>query len=320
MKKLQSICVVVSDPFRSDQPAAIKAAAVAAKCGAKLTLLNTFLLPQSMPEIPPGDTKRLMAAAIRQRTERLNALGKKLARKGVTIRSEVHWDYPPHEAIVRYVLEAKPDLLFADSHRHNRLLRLVLANTDWELIRNCPCPLWFVRSPKLSKRLNLLVGVDPTHSRAKPARLDDYMLTTARTVADHVGGNLDIIHAYSQPHKVVLKPMIGPLSVPLAPDALRLHYERLKKSVDKLAEKYDVATTSRHIKVGLPHEVLIAATSRLKTDVLVMGAVSRSGLDRLFIGSTAERVIDNARCDVLVVKQAGLRTSIPRTRPKLPAL
>jgi universal stress protein E len=279
--------------------------------------LNTFLLPQPMPDVPMGDTKRLMAAATRQRKEGLTSLAKKLGRNGLKIQSEVRWDYPPHEAIVRYVLEAKPDLLIAESQRHNRLIRFVLANTDWELIRNCPCPLWFVRSPKLPKRLNLLVAVDPAHSRAKPARLDDYLLKTARTVARSVNAKLEVIHAYLQPHKVVLSPMAGPISVPLTPDALRSHYERLEKSVDKLAAKYDVAPSATHLKAGLPHEAIAEATSKLKTDVLVMGAVSRSGLDRLFIGSTAERVIDHVSCDVLIVRPAGSRTSISRIRPKL---
>jgi hypothetical protein len=33
-----------------------------------------------------------------------------------------------------------------------------------------------------------------------------------------------------------------------------------------------------------------------------MGAVSRSGLKRVFIGNTAERVLESLTCDVLVVK------------------
>ena len=37
-------------------------------------------------------------------------------------------------------------------------------------------------------------------------------------------------------------------------------------------------------------------------DLVVMGAVSRSGLKRLALGSTAERVLDFLPCDVLVVK------------------
>ncbi len=39
-------------------------------------------------------------------------------------------------------------------------------------------------------------------------------------------------------------------------------------------------------------------------DVVVMGAVSRSGLKRLLIGHTAERVLGSMPCDVLVVKPA----------------
>jgi universal stress protein E len=33
-----------------------------------------------------------------------------------------------------------------------------------------------------------------------------------------------------------------------------------------------------------------------------MGAVSRSGLERLLIGNAAQRVLDELKCDVLIVK------------------
>ncbi len=48
---------------------------------------------------------------------------------------------------------------------------------------------------------------------------------------------------------------------------------------------------------AIPH---LART--LGADLVVMGAVSRSGLKRVFIGNTAERVLDALPCDVLVVK------------------
>ena len=38
--------------------------------------------------------------------------------------------------------------------------------------------------------------------------------------------------------------------------------------------------------------------------MVVMGAVSRSGIKRLLIGNTAERVLNSLHCDVLVVKPA----------------
>jgi universal stress protein E len=43
-----------------------------------------------------------------------------------------------------------------------------------------------------------------------------------------------------------------------------------------------------------------------------MGAVSRRGLRRLFLGNTAEEVLDKLPCDLLIVKAAGFETSVPR--------
>jgi universal stress protein E len=39
-------------------------------------------------------------------------------------------------------------------------------------------------------------------------------------------------------------------------------------------------------------------------DVVVIGAVSRSGLKRIALGSTAERVLDFVPSDLLIVKPA----------------
>ena len=52
-----------------------------------------------------------------------------------------------------------------------------------------------------------------------------------------------------------------------------------------------------------------------RASVVVMGAVSRSALTRLFIGHTAERVIDALKCDVLIVKPRRFKTRVvPRPR------
>jgi universal stress protein E len=45
-----------------------------------------------------------------------------------------------------------------------------------------------------------------------------------------------------------------------------------------------------------------------------MGAVSRSGLKRFFIGNTAERVLDLLTCDILIVKPAHFTSRVRRER------
>jgi nucleotide-binding universal stress UspA family protein len=41
---------------------------------------------------------------------------------------------------------------------------------------------------------------------------------------------------------------------------------------------------------------------KLDASVVVMGAISRSGIDRVLIGSTAERLLDLIETDVLIIK------------------
>jgi hypothetical protein len=41
-----------------------------------------------------------------------------------------------------------------------------------------------------------------------------------------------------------------------------------------------------------------------------MGALSRSGLKGFFIGNTAERLLDELPCDLLVVKQPGFASKV----------
>jgi universal stress protein E len=43
-----------------------------------------------------------------------------------------------------------------------------------------------------------------------------------------------------------------------------------------------------------------------------MGAVSRTGFRRLLIGNTAERMLDDLRCDVLVVKPSKFHSRVAR--------
>jgi universal stress protein E len=46
-------------------------------------------------------------------------------------------------------------------------------------------------------------------------------------------------------------------------------------------------------------------------DIITMGAVARSVIDRLLVGSTIEHVVDHVDCDVLLVKPEGFICPVP---------
>lgn len=314
-KRWKSILVVVTAPFAREQLAATKAAAIARRCGGRVTLFNSFMIPQPVSDVPMDSQQQIIASAIRQRRERLHKLASSL-RLSAPVQCVVHWDYPAHEAIVRQVLEQKPDVVVTESHRHGRFARLVLANTDWELIRSCPCPVWFVRSPQLPRSPRLLVAVDPRHVHAKPARLDDRLLQAARGMAGQLDGSVAVVHAYETPASAMPGMLMEPVRLPIAPQRTREFVAKTTQSVQRLAQKYGISAAGCFIAEGSPANVIAAKVRQANTDVLVMGAVSRSMLLRPVIGNTAERVIDQVDCDVFVVKPAGFRSPVRLTPPK----
>ena len=57
--------------------------------------------------------------------------------------------------------------------------------------------------------------------------------------------------------------------------------------------------------------MLLGLTEQLRADAVVMGAVSRSGIKGLFLGNTAEDVLDRLHCDAIIVKPRGFKAVLP---------
>ena len=77
-----------------------------------------------------------------------------------------------------------------------------------------------------------------------------------------------------------------------------------KREFEAFAADAGIPRARRHLVDRNPTDAIAAVARKVGADFVVMGAVSRSGLKRLFIGDTAERVLNSLSCDVLVVKPA----------------
>ncbi|MGQ0383840.1 MAG: universal stress protein [Gammaproteobacteria bacterium] len=310
--ELKRILVAVADCGSRGTAALAKAAALARENGATVTLFHSLYNPQIAGEglFGPDTLERDIEAAVRARKEQLGRLAEPLERDGIRTRVRVRWDYPLHESIVREVLREKSDLAVAESHRHTRLARVVLSNTDWQLIRLCPCPLLFVKTARPYGRARVLAAVDPMHAHAKPAGLDAAILAAGDWLARSFDGQLHAAHAYPLATPFTSGVLVEPVQLPADVSAGQL--ARIRAAFDALLAAYALPKARRHLCAGSAALELAAIAERIGAGVVVMGAISRSGLRRLFLGHTAERVIDRLNCDVLVLKPAGFRTPVPR--------
>jgi universal stress protein E len=317
-KQWRSILVVVSDLLHRPQLAVNKAAAVAERCGARITLLHTYAFPYPVSAHSHAtDAATLLHELHDQQMQALEKFARPLRRKQLHVDCEVIWDFPAHDAIVRYAEKTRPDVVMVDSHRHGRISRWLLANTDWELIRNCAMPIWFVKTPRLPKTLQVIAAVDPLHTHAKPAALDDRIVQAAISVAGQLRGTVQLLHAYPNTLGYSSSTFTEPLRLPVMRELDRAEVDHIKRSVAQLANRHQISLRRVQVVPGDPVQQLPALARQQKAHMVVMGAVSRRPALRAFIGNTAEKVIDQLGCDVMVVKPTGFKTRTPKRQAKL---
>lgn len=77
------------------------------------------------------------------------------------------------------------------------------------------------------------------------------------------------------------------------------HLDALNKELSGYGIK-----TEPVLRVGYPFEEIVLMANHYDVDLIVIGSHGRSRITRLLLGSTAERVVEHARCAVLVVKRS----------------
>jgi universal stress protein E len=316
-RRWRSFLVTIRDCEHPPRALLTKATRIAQRYNGKIELLHVIAQPYALPS-GSGDIEATTKSTVEQKTAGLERVANRLRKTGIKVSCKVVWDYPAADAIVRYVSATQPDVVLAESHHHNLLSRWFISHTEWELIRSCPRPLWLVKTPRLADDLKVLTAVDPFHANAKPAALDEEILRNATIAAQD--GKLGLSHIYAPPIVMISGGMGEPLWVAAPAIELKRTQQRVKQAVDTLAERYGVKKADRIVLAGDVSSELAVEAKRWGANLLVMGAVSRSALKRIFIGNTAERVIENVNCDVLVVKPRSFKSSVGRKKnvPVLP--
>src|SRR5690349_14434694 len=302
MQPIRKILVAVKNPDKRRHAVADKAIRLAKKLGASIEFFHAISDPVFM-DIQPltgNSLAEIKREALRLRQTRLDKLIDRACEMGVESTATVEWDYPPNEAIVRRAVRGRADLIIAECHEGPRR-RWLMRLTDWELLRASPVPVLLLKSARPWKNHTVLAAVDPAHTHSKPSGLDSIIVEKGQQLAKELDGSFHLMHA-AYPSAFGLA--LGDPAIDAA--TLAATYEQQKAKARKdfadFAETAKVPRKKRHVIDGDPATGIAAVARTVRADVVVMGAVSRSGIRRLLIGNTAERVLGTIPCDVLVVK------------------
>lgn len=312
MSSIRRILIAVKDPWARSLPALEKATQLAHALGARVRLFHALSNPLyiDVAEVEGVSLSKLEQTEHARATRRLQILAQRVRKAGVPAEWAVEWDFPPHEAVIRAAQRFGADLIVAQRHATRHHLAWVLRFTDFELLRLAPMPVLLVKTRQTYDHPSILAAVDPSHAYAKPLRLDREILGRAATLAHALKGTLHAVYAYDPMPVAGVDPALALVGVTdtLANGAK----ERARKALARTLNGTSVPESRRHLLPQHPIDAIEGAAAKVGCSIVVMGAISRSGLKRLVLGNTAERVFDELPCDVLVVKPRRFASRVPR--------
>lgn len=75
-----------------------------------------------------------------------------------------------------------------------------------------------------------------------------------------------------------------------------------RQAVIDLIDECNVPDSEIVLRAGKPAEIIAELAGEQAIDLVVLGSIKRGRIERALLGSTAERVVGEAPCDVLLVK------------------
>jgi universal stress protein E len=315
MPSIRRILVAIKNTAPRRSPAAIKAAQLARGLGARLELFHAIDTPVYVDAVTPrgGQLKEIKKQLQALHLGRLERLADEIRQRGLKVTTAVDWDYPSYEAVVRRARRTHADLIVAERHRGRHFAPSLLHMADWELLRLSSVPVLIVKNPRPYHRPAILAAVDPTHVLAKPAKLDEEILCLGTAVTKALRGTLHAMHAY------VPLPADMDMAEPWSVKNLAAGIEarasaRARTAFESCLRAARIPPARRHLVELLPLAAIPQVARQTRSSMVVMGAISRSGLKGVFIGNTAERVLDDLTCDLLVAKPQRFVNRVPAAR------
>ena len=100
------------------------------------------------------------------------------------------------DAILKKILEYKPDITLKSIQKLRALKNILITNTDWFLIQNSPCPLLLVKFQEWHNDGCIIAAVDPLHIKAQQNQLDHLLLDTTANLAKNLQQTCRAFHIY----------------------------------------------------------------------------------------------------------------------------
>jgi nucleotide-binding universal stress UspA family protein len=237
-----------------------------------------------------------LRATERTTSEPLSALVRQAKEDGLSAQAQTAVGRPETE-LLRQVRRGEHDLVLVGASRRTGLVADLFGTTSSRLLDECPCPVWLGVAGAAPAPRNILIADDIESSDAilkvgvslpRTVRSMVHVLNVVDYPLDHHWASGDLDNLTVRYHTQVRE---------TAEQALRARLAQLKVPRGDLR----LHTVGR---TGIPDVEILHFVREHSIDLVVLGRTPRNGLLDVLLGHTADRLLPEAPCSLLVVKTA----------------
>jgi nucleotide-binding universal stress UspA family protein len=212
---------------------------------------------------------------------------------GVSCTTQIVQD-DPFAGIVKAVAKATPDLLVIGPHRRQILRDAFVGTTAERTIRAASCPVLMVNGPPVGPWRHMLQTTDLSEAAERAfkrfARLDL-----------GVGARSSVLSVFDAPAlRLAMSDSMGKQGKEDYLNHLRADARQALAAFVARVGMGQADKVVRPDETTVANEILMAA-EELKADLIVVAAIGKGAVTRMVLGSVAQLVLKDARCDVLVI-------------------
>ena len=279
------------------------AVALAGKLGAAVRLLHVIEPRTWLSELGSIGPVREDSGVVASARAQLATLAKRESKGEVAVTfSVVLRSGNPFDAITTAAREHAAELVVIATHGHTGVDRVLLGSTAERVVRHASCPVLTVPTRAKPKR----AGKAPVFRLKKILVPMDFSgiskdaLPWATFLAARFGAEVILLHVVEKfPIDYLLGGgLMNEMFVPLMKQA--------EADLEGIAGGWSKSTgvkISATVRKGSPYEAICEAAKTLDADMIVLTTHGHTGLKKVWLGSTAERVVRHAPCPVLAVRE-----------------
>ena len=263
---------------------------MARRCGSKLTAISVIETNPEFESTAPQVLEK-MEKEVRGHLDSVQARAKQ---EGVACETTISEGEDSYKHIVDEAAAQKSTLIVMGRRGKKGFRRLVMGSTTSWTIGHSPCSVLVVPRNAQVEFKSIVVASDGSpHSAAAAseaigiAKRNSAKLTVLAVVPADIAMPTDIDFATIAREKLADQEMQSA--------------EKNAKAVKEAAQRAGVDAQA-FVMSGKPADAIIEIAKDKSADLIVVGSHGRTGLDRLLMGSVAERVIVLSTCAVLVAK------------------